>query len=257
VVRFVVATIATSLLFWILGAIDEASLLLPGLPLSALMFVAPAIGVLVALGPAAAARQLRAGLTDGRRRLSRVVRSLAWAPLMPAAVLVTYPLQAWVGRSQPAFTVDWGTVLVLGLVFTVTAIVEEVGWTSFLTTRLLRRWRPAWVALVIGALWTLLHSVPYIQAGNPASWVFWQCVFSMVFRFVLVYAYSLAAGSLSVVVVLHATYNVAWGAYPWQGSHYDPMFVTATTAVVAVALASVYALRPAPPALTGPARPGA
>ena len=256
IARFVGATLATSALFWILGGIGEASILLPGLPLSALMFVAPAIGALVALGPAATLRQLRAGVAAARRWPGRIGRSLGWAPLMPAVVLVTYPLQAWIGRPLPPFRVDWVVVLVLTMAFTVSAIVEEVGWTSVLTVRLLRQWRPVWVGLAVGTLWTLVHSVPYVQAGNPASWVAWQCLFSIVFRVALVFAFTLTGASLSVVVVLHATYNVAWGLYPSQGSHYDPLFATATIACVAVALAAVHALKPASGAPSRRSRPG-
>jgi hypothetical protein len=254
VTRFVVATLATSSLFWILGQMGEASILLPGLPLSALMFVAPAIGALVALGPAATLRRVRAAGAAGR--LSRIGGSLAWAPLMPAVVLLTYPLQAWAGRPLPPFSADPVDVLVLVLAFTVSAILEEVGWTSVLTVRLLRQWRPAWVGLAVGTLWTLVHTVPYVQAGNPASWVVWQCLFSIVFRVALVFAFVLTRGSFSVVVVLHATYNVAWGLYPTQGSHYDPLFATGAIAIAAAVLAALHALRPLPRAPTRRRSPG-
>ncbi len=52
-------------------------------------------------------------------------------------------------------------------------------------------------------------------------------MFSIAFRVALVLAFTLTGGSLSVVVVLHPTYNVAWGLYPTQGSHYDPLFAMA------------------------------
>lgn len=260
VATFVGVTLAVSAVFWVLGGIREATILLPGLPLSALMFVAPAVGALVALGPATAFRQLGAGVVAGLRHPRRVAWALPWAPLMPAAILVTYPVQAWIGRPLPSFTVDWVTVLVLALAFTVSALVEEVGWTSVLTVRLLRRWRPAAVGLAVGTLWALVHAIPYAQAGNPASWVVWQCLFSIAFRVAMVMAFDLTGGSLSVVVVLHATYNVAWGVYPTQGSHYDPLLATVTTALVAAGLAAVPALRAAstrrPTSIQPPARSG-
>jgi uncharacterized protein len=106
-----------------------------------------------------------------------------------------------------------------------------------------------------GALWAALQSVPYAQAGNPASWVAGQCLFTVVFRLVLVLAYDMSGRSLGVVVVLHATYNVAWGLFPTMGSHYSPAYTGALTAVVAVALAVGRLLTPGrivtPPRIAG------
>jgi CAAX protease family protein len=255
VAKFVVVVTATSVAFWILGFVQTGRLLLPGLPTSALMFVAPLFGVVAALGPKASVRAIASNLPAGRDAVRRVARSLWWAPVMPAVVFATYPLQAWAGRDLPVFTVDWPTAALLLLAFLVSGAIEELGWTWFLTARLLRRWRPVWVGLGLGALWAALHSVPYAQAGNSAAWVAGQCLFTVVLRLVLVLAYDMSGGSLSTVVVLHATYNVAWGLFPTMGSHYSPAYTAALTAGVAMALAAVRLLAPGrivtPPPIEG------
>lgn len=240
--RFVTVVVATSAVFWILGFLDQGQLVLPGLPVSALMFVAPLVAVAAALGPKALSRSVAVGMgaaRSGRGLGRRIGRSLAWAPLMPAVVVATYPLQVWAGRDMPVFTVDWPTAALLLVLFLVTATVEELGWTWFLTERLLRRWSPLWTGVGVGALWAGVHVIPYAQAGNSWSWVVGQCLFTVVFRIVLVLAYGLSGSALTAPVVLHATYNVAWGLYPTEGSHYSPMLTAVLTAVVAMALTAV------------------
>lgn len=244
VARFVAVVVATSAVFWVLGFLDQGYLVLPGLPVSALMFVAPLIATGAALGPTGVAqtfathRRANRG-PAGLGLLGRIGRSLAWAPLMPAVVFATYPLQRWAGRDMPVFTVDWAGAALLLVLFLVTATVEEIGWTWFMTERLRHRWRPLWTGVAVGALWAFVHVVPYAQAGNSWSWIVAQCVFTVVFRIVLVQAYGRSGRALSVPVVLHATYNVAWGLYPTEGSHYSPLLTALLTAAVALALAGM------------------
>jgi hypothetical protein len=64
-----------------------------------------------------------------------------------------------------------------------------------------------------------------------------QCLFSVVFRVVLVQLYVAAGRCLVVPVLAHVGYNLAWAVFPVAGSHYDPATAAAITAVVAGALA--------------------
>ena len=88
--------------------------------------------------------------------------------------------------------------------------------------------------LAIGAVWGLWHVVPYLQAGHPAWWVAGQCVFSVVFRVLLVRLALWQRGSMWPAVAAHASYNLAWSLSPGAGARYDPWAAAAITALLAV-----------------------
>ncbi len=61
---------------------------------------------------------------------------------------------------------NWMPVLVLGLVYVVAAILEELGWRGFALSRLLERYSPAVAALALGIPWAIIH----IALHFPGMW---------------------------------------------------------------------------------------
>jgi hypothetical protein len=127
-VRFFLRVFALSVPFWLAGSTTDFQVL-PGLPVSALMFVCPA-----AAGAILVYRE--SGLADVTGLLKRSVdvgrtRAVVWyAPaflLMPAMMVLSYRAKGWMGEPIPPPTFSARTVLSLMLVFFVTALGEEVG----------------------------------------------------------------------------------------------------------------------------------
>lgn len=231
---FLATTTAVSAVFWVVGRTSDARILVPGLPVSALMFVAPLVGAVAACPRAewrAAIRRIR---TRSRRAtVAAIGTAAAWAPLMPAVVLAASLLASGSMRADGGL----GAALRLGAVatalFLITATAEELGWTWYLTRRLGRL--PVWeVALLIGAIWAALHVIPWLQAGRDWMWIAAQSAFSIVFRFALVAAFRLTA-RMGVVIAMHATYNTAWVLLEESEAGYAP----GLTALVLLPVASV------------------
>ena len=226
--RFCLVTTAVSASFWVIGATAQAELVVDGLPLSAGMFVAPAIAVWTTGAPGGIPPPVRG------TRWPSVVSWTLWASLMPAVLACSYALTRMAEAHVP---VEVGatpaSVIALCLVFTISSACEEVGWSRFLTPALLTRASVLPAGIGIGIMWAVLHVVPYLQADRAWSWIAWQSLFTLAFRVLIVAAVADGRRGWSVAVVLHASYDVAWALTPVDGSSYDPRFAAALTAIVA------------------------
>ena len=239
---FLWVTAGGSVLFWVLGSggADDGLPLPAGLPASALMFIAPALAAVLAVA--------RFGGSGSFRRLGRRVvdSGSVRTPRQWVLVASTMPLLVVGATLLPGAGGDRGTdreplaaLPVLAAVFLLSAAAEEVGWTAVATDTMREEMGPVRVGLVLGALWAVLHAVPYVQAGHPPSWVAGQCAFTVVLRVGLVRLHDLTGGptgGIAPVVVAHASFNLAWALSP----SYDPwaMTLVAAAAVWIVAASS-------------------
>ena len=143
----------------------------------------------------------------------------------------------------PAPEVAWVQAPLLFAFLFVAAACEELAWSATLVQPIRKAHGALVAALVIGGFWALLHVVPYIQAGNNASWVVGQCVFTVAFRVVLVWLYGVTGDSLFAAAICHAAYNTAWQLFPNQGSGYNPWITAGLTALVALFAVAVFGPR--------------
>jgi membrane protease YdiL (CAAX protease family) len=232
---FFFAVCAVSVPFWILGKLTSARLM-PGLPVSALMFICTAFVACLfsaSTGGADAVKRLLARSFDFRRIRSAVwfVQSLL---LMPSVFLASYAIMRIAQLPMPKPDVPWSLAPVLFLLFFVTAVGEELAWSATVLDPLQSRVGALPAALIIGVVWALWHVVPFAQAHPSAWWVSGQCLFTVAFRVVLVWLYNTNGRSVFAVVVCHAMYNVAWQMFPNRGSTYNPWIVAAITGLLAL-----------------------
>lgn len=214
--------------FWALGGLVESPENLPlRLPASALMVVCPAVVAVVVPN-----RRERRALFRPRRSAGRRVPSVAWAcavGVMPACLALTWLLIQVGGRvvptqlPRPASLAVWTSFFALG------AGLEELGWTAWLTDRLLAHWTVAQVGITIGVLWGAWHIVPYLQAGRDHRWIAGHVAVSVAMRILMVMLYEEAGHRTSVTVVFHTMANVAMASFPVAGSHYDPVVTAPIT----------------------------
>ena len=240
---FVAVLISSSLPFWLLlGSVrlDGFGLLLPA---SALMVVCPMIAatVLAAVegGRAQVATLWRRSVDVPAARYAGWVAAVA---LLPALVLLATLLDHGSVALPPA-PVPPAAVPLLALVYLAAGLAEEVGWTAYLTDRVLLRLGTAGTGLVLGAVWAAWHLVPYAQAGRDARWIAWQCLATVAARVLIVQVYAGSGRCVPTAVVMHAGLNVATAALPGAGPDLDPAPVAAVLSVAAVATGLLRAWR--------------
>jgi uncharacterized protein len=125
-------TFALSIPFWVLGAVSQRQLL-PSIPVSALMIVAPMIAALIFVyreNKAAGVQALLKSAFD----FKRVKFKLWYVPtilLMPGIMLISYVALRMAGVALPNPQFSLLTTLVLFAVFFIAALCEELGWMGY------------------------------------------------------------------------------------------------------------------------------
>jgi membrane protease YdiL (CAAX protease family) len=235
--RFLALVFLLALPFWLLGAlVDSPSWTPMGMPLSALMFVLPGVVALVL------DQRILRGL---RFRLS----TRRWWLLLPAALLAPALLLVTELLVTPGVGFGpFGSLPLLVVMYLVAAAFEELGWTSFLTERLLQHRNELSTAVIVGVAWGLWHVVPLLQAGRDLWWIAGWFVGTVAVRVVICRLY-LAAGRVAwVAVACHASINIAESLVP--NIHLAVVLVVdgLLTALVAVVLTVVRRSREVPTA---------
>lgn len=211
---------------------------LPGplnLPVSALMLICPALAAAILAWReegAGGVRHLFARVVDYKK--IRAVWYLPLLLLMPAIMLLSYAALLLLGRPLPADPfVPYLLLPVFILLFFITAIGEETGWTGYATDPLQERWSALTTALVLGTVWAVWHLLPWVLLNTPA-WAAGQSLSTVALRVLIIWLYNNANGSVFAATLFHSMLNVAELSFPNYGSHYDPVVSGAITAMVAV-----------------------
>jgi membrane protease YdiL (CAAX protease family) len=232
---FFLAVFAVSVPLWVLGGLSSARLM-PGLPLSALMFISTAfIACFYAAntGGTVAMRRLLARSLDVRR-----IGSALWLfpslLLMPGVLAASYAIMQVAKLPLPVPAVPWSLAPALLLPFFLAAVAEELAWSATVLGPLQSRFGALPAALIIGVIWAAWHVVPLTQAHQSMSWVLGQSLSTVAFRVVLVWLYNNTGRSVFAVSVCHASFNLAWQLFPNRGSHYDPWIAGTVTGLVAL-----------------------
>jgi len=231
-----------SLIFYLVVPSTASSVTGARLPAAALMFVCPGLAALLLVidekGRAGARRWLAGAF--GRARVVWLVPAV----LLPSVVVGVSELALCLSsRRWPHPSVGWLTIPLLFLVYLVAAAGEELGWSAYVVPRLQRHRTALESALIIGVVWAAWHIVAYRQLGHGASWIAWQCLFTVALRVVLVWLYDNAGGNATAPAVAHASYNLAWSLLPGAGSSYNPVASALIMGSVAILLALFWGTR--------------
>ena len=225
---YTVVLLGLSLVFYLAGPIlgSLSGFTRANVPASALMAICPACAAVLVARRSGEFSGL-VGMVTRRPRLdwSWLVAVLG----MPAVVV----LAALLSGQGSGFAAPGWSALALAAAYLAAAVGEEIGWTAFVLPRLAPAIGELAAGLTIGAGWGLWHVVPYVQAGHSAGWVLGQCVFSVVFRVLLVRLAMWQRGSMWPAVAAHASYNLAWSPSPDAGAGYNPWVAAGLTAALA------------------------
>lgn len=207
------------------------------LPASALMAVCPAAAAAILVRregtPGGVGRLLRRALDH--RKIANKLWYLPALLLMPGVALVSYAAMRLLRQPLPEPQIPLATVPAFAALFFAFAVTEELGWMGYAADPAQRRWGALGGAAVLGLLWGLWHTIPYLQAGNGSAWIAGQYLYSVALRVIIFWLYNNTSGSVFAAILAHTTSNLSWALFPNFGSHYNPV-ITGTVAAAATAL---------------------
>lgn len=140
---------------------------------------------------------------------------------MHFAVGATYLIAKAKSPDLPPIVFDLATQMRFLVLFYFAAIGEEMGWTAFAFTKLLRKTNPLKAALIVSIIWMIWHLIPYIQTGREIIWIISHMIGSVFERLFLFYLFLKTGRAVSVAIVFHTLVNMAEFTYPINGSLYD------------------------------------
>jgi membrane protease YdiL (CAAX protease family) len=159
--------------------------------------------------------------------------------LAPVIYVLSYAVMRLTGLPLPEpIAIPLLMTPVLFVMFFISDTGEELGWSGYAIDPMQNRWGALKASLVLGVVWAIWHTIPFVQTGNSATWVAWQCLKTVAMRMVLVWIYNKTGKSVFAATLFHTTDNLSWAVFPNYGSHYDP-FVTGLITWVAASIVSI------------------
>lgn len=207
--------------------LSYASYFLP-VPREALPFVFVLVPPVVALlltyatEGGAGVRALLGQSTRWRVGLKWVVGAVLLGLVIRLAVGVIAQLMGLL-PAVPLQPENWMQALVLGLVYLVAAVLEELGWRGYALTRLLTQRSPLFAAMALGLPWGIVHIALHLP-GMWAEGLPWlPTVLQLVaLSLIITWLFVRSGYSLPVVILFHA----AQSAFGFFNAGLAPLHVT-------------------------------
>ncbi|MFN8382519.1 MAG: CPBP family glutamic-type intramembrane protease [Anaerolineales bacterium] len=239
--RFLWLVLLFSIPLWLAASFFDATKIIPvKLPFSALQFLSVLFAAVITTRQSGASirRLLLRGIDI--KNIQSPIWQVGIFLLMPLTVLLSYFLILWSGATIPDKMTPLSSIPVFLLVYGISGYCEEIGWTALMTDILLERRAVILCGLIVGITGALWHIIPFIQTHNTLPWIFWQCMYSIIYRVLLIKIYILANRSVFSTIAAHATYNAAFSLMPYYGSSYNPMFMSFTTLFITVIIFTLF-----------------
>lgn len=235
---------ALAIPFWVIGGLTGLQLL-PGLPVTALMAVCPALAALILTYW----KKGSTGVTVLLKRAfdyQRITAKIWYVPillLMPVVMMLSFVVMRLTGTPVPAPLISVLPTLILCAVFFVAGLCEELGWSGYALEPLQHRIGVLQASIVLGLVCTIFHYVALVQADRSVAWIAWWSLSTVALRVIIVWLYYNTGKSVFAVAIFHMMFNVTWQLFPVDGSYYDPRISGSILALVAVIVIVVWGPR--------------
>ena len=223
--------------FWILGTATHLALA-PGIPISALGFVCPALAAAIMVYREDKWRSVKALLKrsfDYKR-----IKNWRWYVvvllLFPAVMVMTYIILRLVGVNVPSPQIAIVPTIALIVIGFIAAMGEELGWSGYAIDRLQHRWHALPASIILGCMWSLYHYPVLLQLNRSISWMAWWTLYSVAARVIMVWIFNRDGKSVFSMALFHMMLNVAWQLFPINGSYADYRIISVLLVIIAVAL---------------------
>jgi hypothetical protein len=219
--------------------------LYPGIPISALGFVAPVSAAAILLFRERGV----AGVTELLRRaadLHRITDTrwyVAIVLVMPAFALATWAVMRAMSAPHPTPRFPLPGALILFLAFIVAALGEELGWSGYAIDPLQKRFSTLTAALILGAYWAAWHIIAMVQAGQSPEWIAWGCLDMIGTRVLMVWIYNNTGRSVAAVALYHAIANLTLKSVFPGGSYEAERIISVIIAIAAAIVVMVWGPR--------------
>lgn len=225
-----------SSILWIIGYLFK-KMILPGLPLSSIMAIFPAITAII-VGTSYTSKSYISTIICQIGDISNIKKIwlLPGGLLNPLIFYLSYlTLLMTKGPSLGTTPVSGELILAFGL-FIFAAYAEELGWTGFVFPILERQ--TGWIvaSAIQGILHSFWHYIPFLQAGRNLSWILWQTLFLTTNRIILIWLFRQSGRKIIIAALFHSTINISWQLFPINGSCYDPFISGTISAFFAIIL---------------------
>jgi membrane protease YdiL (CAAX protease family) len=241
---FFVLVFALTIPFLVLGAVTGLELL-PGLPVASLIAVCPVTAAVIVVYREHKGAGVRA-LLKRSLDFARITAKVWYVPillLMPLVMVVSFGVLRLAGVPVPVPQLALLPALFLCILFFLSALAEELGWSGYALDPLQERWGALWASIALGLVWAIWHYVALVQAHRPLAWIAWWSLFTVAARVLIVWLYNNTGGSVFAAALFHMTIDVTWQLFPVHGSYYDPRVTGVITAVVAAIVVVVWGPR--------------
>lgn len=236
---FIVLVFLMSSIFWSLGAVTEGAL--PNetaidLPISSLMGICPMLAAMILVYREDGLGGVK-GLFKRCFDYKRIKRKTWYLPILFLMPVVMVLVNTVMGASKAVILelqIPILMVLVSSVLFFIEALTEEVGWQGYAFDPLQERWNALTASIVLGFVWAIWHTIPFVQMHQTANWIVWQSINILVTRIIIVWLYNNTGKSLFAAILYHSMNNVSTILFTSFGLIYDPMFTTVI--LIAIAL---------------------
>ena len=143
---------------------------------------------------------------------------------MPIIFILAYTSMNFSGLKLPAFSLSILSMLFLFIIFFIAALLEEAGWMGYLAPSLENKMNALEVGLTIGFIWAIWHVILNIEDGHNVTWIFWQFIFTISARIVIIWIYTNNSKSTILAIIFHSMINVVDTLIPINGSYFDPFY---------------------------------
>lgn len=241
---FFVLVFVLTIPFLVLGALTGLEIL-PGLPVASLGAVCPATATVIVVYR----ERKSAGVTALLKRafdFTRITAKVWYIPallLMPLVMALSFGVLRLAGVPVPIPQLAVLPVLLLCVLFFISALAEELGWSGYATDPLQERLSALWASLALGIVWAIVHYVALVQAHRPWVWIAWWSLFTVAARVLIVWLYNNTGRSVFAAALFHMMINVTWQLFPVHGSYYDPRITGLLTAAMAAIVVVIWGPR--------------